>query len=766
MSKLKVKNPNSEFGTVEKVQAAIFNCQQIEDRRALDRARINVLFNGGRPYSAEEEAKYQIAVNVNFGQGKKIMMDAKRQTNNATIHQGTLFTCSTDSGPVDKRDEWGQIFTTEIHKPLQQGRSGKQNFFLINNRNAALCMHGIGPMFWPTDFKWMPRFLPLEDLLIPTDTYCDFSNLRYFSVNLYLSPGEFIKMTQGDMVQKGWNVAACRKILDAQKDNVSESTPTSWRDQPEAMREVFKQNQGYYYSDAIPKIRLRAFYFQQVDDPKKWYRRILPRETYTDVNANVFLYDSDEVFADDVDHILNVQYGDLSLVSPQKYHSVKGLGVDLYSPVEITNRLQCEFVQSCFEHLKMYFKINNPADRDRLKQIVLQQFGFIPEGLSIVPRNDRHQIDPGMVQLVLAQMRQYMQENSASFVQDTADVSGKEMTAKEAMIRLNQANMLIGSMLGSLYTQEGFYYEELKRRFLKKDSLDPQVKAFQGRCIARGIPKDMLEPERWHVVPERVLGGGDQSLAEMQANWLYQNRASYGPEAQQKILFITTSTILRDPAKARNLVPQTPTTSTKGSEMAEMLYGTLMDGIECSMRQGIDYEGYVMKLLISNQAVISRIQQTGNMATMQEVLGLANVVKNASEYIAVIEQDPAKKQLVKQMQDMVGQQLNELKGYMQRLQEQQNESQNDPETMAKIQGMILQAQTKAKISEAQAMQKLQHKQAAFDQKQRQSLVSHTAKTIGEAAKTEQDIHLSRARTAADIQNERIRAEKEPARNGE
>lgn len=278
MSDSSGKSSKHEFGTCEKVHAACYSMQQIEDRRALDRSKINVLFNGGRPYTAEEEAKYQIAINVNFGTGKRIMADANRQLNNALLHPGVLFTCTTDSGPVDKRDEWGQIFTTEIHKPLQRGKSGKRNMFLIRNRNASVCMHGIGPLLWSNDFRWMPRFVPLEDLLIPTDTVCDFSNLRYFAVNLYLSPGEFTDMTQGDMVQKGWKKEACIKILDSQKDQVSEGMPSSWRDQPEAMREVFKQNQGYYYSDAIPKIRLRAFYFQSVDEPKQWFRRVLLRE--------------------------------------------------------------------------------------------------------------------------------------------------------------------------------------------------------------------------------------------------------------------------------------------------------------------------------------------------------------------------------------------------------------------------------------------------------------------------------------------------------
>lgn len=762
----------SEFGTVEKVQQAIATMQKVEQQRAFDRARINTLFNGGRPYSAEEEKKFQIAINVNFGAGKRIMLDANRQVNNALLHPGVLFTASTDSGRVDKRDEWGQIFTTEIHKPLQMGKSGKRNMFLIKNRNASVCMHGIGPLLWPNDFRWMPRFVPLEDLLIPTDTYCDFSNLRYFGVNLYLSPGEFTDMTQGDMVQKGWNKKACAKILDDLSVQPPESQPSSWQDQPEAQREIFKQNQGYYYSDAITKIKLRAFYFQEIDDPQKWYRRVIMRESYDDMKVDEFLYTSDEPFADDIDQILNCQYGDLSLVAPNKYHSVRGLGVDLYAPFEITNRMQCEFAQATFEHLKMYFRIQNPADRDRLKNVVLQQFGFIPEGLSIVGRQERHQVDPNMVEMVLSQMRQYMQENSAAFVQDQQKQSGNPITAREATIRLNQANMMVSAMLGSMYVQEGFYYEELKRRFLKPDSHDKEVKAFQKRCLAKGIPKEMLQAEKWRVTPERVLGGGDQTLADAQAQWLYENRTAYGPEAQHKIMFTATSTILRDPSKARNLVPEAPATSSKGSQMAESLFGTLMDGVQCSMREGIDYEGYIGKLLMSTDATIKRIEQSGNMATLEEIIGLGTVLQNIGQYLAVMAEDDAKKQLVKQIQDVIGQQTNLIKGFAQRLQEQQSQSQIDPETMAKTQAIIattqakiqsLEATTAAKLQSKAATdaQKLAQKDAAFIQKSRQGLTSHALKSQQTMAQTKQDIATKQALTITDIAAKKAQADAAP-----
>src|SRR6267154_1545831 len=481
----KDKKSKNEFGSVEKVINVIKPMEDIERLRANDRAKIDTLFNGKRPYTKEEEEKNQIPVNVNWGMGKKVMRDANNQVNSALLHPGTLFQCTLEHGQVDKRDEWSQSFTKNIHIPLQRGKSGKKHASLMKNRNASLCMHGIGALMWYNPFRWMARFVGLEDLLIPTETYSDFSNLRYFAVNLYLTTGELMDMTYGDTVKPGWNKKMVDGILKAMKEVHSEGIPPTWRDQPEAMQNVLKENRGYYYSDAIPKIRCRWFFYQKIDEPKKWYRVMILREAYGEVKPSMdFLFDGqDEPFADDIDQILSVQYGDNNFVAPLKFHAVRGLGVDLYAPIEELNRLFCEFIWAVHIDFRILFRIKDPADRDRLKQIVLSQFGTIPEGMEMLKREERYQIDPSLFDQAVGVMRDNLQESSSSFVKDTNDGTEKEMTAKEATIRLNQANSMVSSMLQSLYFQEGFYYEEIVRRFCRNDKDDPEVAAFRKRCI-------------------------------------------------------------------------------------------------------------------------------------------------------------------------------------------------------------------------------------------------------------------------------------------
>ena len=716
MAETKDKKPDKkkEFGSPKEVINVVKSLQDVEDDRASDRAKINDLFNGKRPYTSDEEEKYNIQVNVNWGEGKRIMRDANSQLNNALLHPGTLFQCSLREGPVDKRDAWSATFTKNIHIPLQEGISGRKNFFLVKDRNASVCMHGVGAMMWANPYIWRPRFVGMEDLLIPTETKCDFSNLRYFAVNLYLTIGELIEMAKGDKAKKGWNQDMVDQILDGHKDLYNESTPSTWRDQPEAMKQIFFENSGYYYSDAIPKVRLVQFFYQEMDTPNKWYRVVYPRENIGGKIKDIekkFLFDgTDEPFADDISQIINVQYGDSNYVAPLKYHTVRGLGIDLYSPVETLNRLRCEFVQAVFEHMKMYFRIKDPADRDRAKQQILSQYGFIQDGMEIIPRDQRQQIDANLIGDAMGQMSQIMQSSSSSYVASQDTGGEKQMTAKEAMIKVNQANVLVSAMLQTMYLQEGFYYDELKRRFCQESPTDPDIKAFQARCIKEGVPKEyMTDPDAWKVTPERVLGGGDKSLAQQQALWLLQVKNMFDPKAQQTILRPATQSMLDDPAKAALLVPATPVTATDGTYMAENVFGTLMTGNQVSIRQGIDQQGYVMALLKMLGTVVQRISGSDNMGTPNDLIGLVTVVQNINQHVMILAADDQQKQLVKQLGDALGKIVNLIKAFAQRQnqakQAAQNKQQGDPQAAAKAQSTIMGAKIKAAITQQKAQAK-------------------------------------------------------------
>ena len=410
-----------------------------------------------------------------------------------------------------------------------------------------------------------------------------------------------------------------------------------------------------------------------------------------------------------------------------------------------------------------YFRNVSAEDRERLESVELHHLGIIPEGLNFVPGNERFQVNEALVGAAFQRNRQIMSENSASYVQDVNDGNrDTEETATKTMARVNQAAALVGAMLGQAYAYEKFYYEEVARRFCKKDSRDPDVKKFRERCLRDGVPEQMLEIERWNIEPERVLGQGNKTLELVQAERLMAVRNLHDADAQREILHIYDAATTDDPALAERLVPVKKPEMNDAVYFAQLAAGTLMAGMEVGMKDSLNHIDYVESLMISMAKKIGQIEKTGSMATREEVIGLENMAAHIQKHIDKIAEDPSEKARVKDYGDKLGKMLNMVKAYAQRLEEQQQQGpQLDPAAQAKIVSAGIVAQSTAKIKEASNAQKMGHKQTAFELEQQRKAQAHQL----EMARTIQDVKVETVAkdltTAAEITREKKKADEAP-----
>lgn len=756
------KDFKAEFSTPEKVHAICEKMQTIERVRAKDRAWIDGLANGKRPYTPAEVEKLQIQINVNWGGLRKIIQTANSQVNNALIYKDRLFTATSQRGIPEKREEWSEIFTQHANSILRKRKFGKRHTNLLKSRNASVTLHGIGPIMWMKPMRVLGRYIALEDLLIPTDTNVDFSNLGHFAVNIDLTQAEFFDMTHGTSkikVDKRWNVDMANNILDDLAKPLDNQTPATFADQPEKRIEQFKQNRGFYDSDVASTVKLRFFFFKH-PETEKWYRYVILREgTAHQPAGKKFLYDGSDVpFADDINEIMHVQFGDNNLCAPLKYHSVRGLGTILYGPEECNNRILCETVQHTLLNLKTWFKMQGPVDRDRPKFLDLSQFSVVPEGVGVVPQSERHQIDPELIQYVQSQLRQVMSEASTSYVQDIQSQSSVQPeTATKTNALVQTANIQVSAMLQSLYEQETSYYEEIVRRLLDKKSDDPIAKEFVSKCKEDGIPDELMVDDNWTINPERVLGGGDQFIATQEANALLSQSQRYDPTSQRKILRKWTITTTRNPAMGELLVPEDPNSASPGVIAAERTFATLMLGVPASVPEGIDRTPYIESMIGMLKSQIEIVASIDNVGTMRDLIGMKTVSDHIQKNIVTLAANPDMKQQVKIYGDELGVLMNALKAFEQRLiekmQAEQGQNGMDPKLQGQLQADVIKAESKAKISQMSAMQKARQKEIAFHMDQARKNMETMAELSREQQKARQELVNKNLSAALDAFNE-------------
>lgn len=768
----KSKSQFMKWDKVGDVEEIVWFLRTNDLTRGANREKINRLFNGGLPYSKAQEAENSVSVNRNFLTGPNILTSGRGQWNNAFLKQKTYFGVSLDSGPVNKRQEAGAIITRNINRQLKKCRAQMEQ---IRAEGAQVILHGIAPSGFKDRRCPILTSLPVASLLIPDETDLDFENLEYFAVFREWTPYQLYALTHGPKVDPGWNMEAVQAEWDYVKEQTRKELPGSNTLQfmPERIMELEKQA-ALWGTTAVPTVDVWDFYFREAEDGQGWYRRIMLDWGAAEggLNANSaqpesrngagekdyggFLYTSGQrKYANSLSEILQCQFGDCSAVAPFKYHSVRSLGWLLWGVCEIENRLRCRFTENMFMNMMWWFKCASGGDMARVKKAMFEQIGVIPAGITMMTENERFKPDEKLWAVMVEQIEKTMNQSAGSFMGNPADI-GKEETATGTMARVHSVGQMMGGMLTLAYEYSKYKYQEQSRRFCIKNSPYQMVKDFRLACLKDGLDAEMLDSSRWNIEPDRALGDGNKILEMAIAQGLENIRKNATPDGQRLIDHQYVVTLTDRPDLAEALFPlQGQKKLSPSSHDAQLAADRILRGLQFAIPSEAVPEDYVMVWLGDMAAVIKQIQGTGNVGTMPELLGLANLGQHIGQAIGLMASGHGKEpghgqkrgeaedmHKIKQYKDALGKMMNLVKGFAQRLQEQQQKGNGhglDPEKMANIQTDQMKVKAKIQLGQESHAAKTAQRQAAFELEQRRKDRESEAETRRQNQRTGQEI---------------------------
>jgi len=773
------------FELASEVDQLCFAMKQADYSRGKQRALINNLFNGMPPYSPTEIQENNINVNVNFLEGTGIAHEARTQFYGAFLKPGRYFSCTTDSGPLHKRSERASVVTRQINRLLKDSLPYYECF---RSKFALDVLHGVGPSVFRDQDHWCPQPVGIEDVMIPANTLLTMENVPFFAVYRSYTAPELIRLTRGPRTDPAWNT----KLVDAILEWIDRETmalmgsnwPEVWS--PEKAAERVKGDGGCYMGDQVPTVDVWDLYYWDDDGEQTGWKRRMILDAWSTPSAiggavsmqrksgslyeknDQFLYNpKDRFFADKMSNVVNFQFADLSAVGPFRYHSVRSLGFLLYATCHLQNRLRGFFIESVFETLGPILRVKSLDDMQKALKVEWGRRTFIDDSIQFVPAAERWQVNSNLVQMGLAENRSLIGRHSASYntaPTEFGSVDKREKTRFEVQAEIQQMTSLVGAALMQAYQYQTFEYREIFRRFCKPNSIDPDVRTFQARCLKAGVPLEMLSEEQWEIEPERVMGAGNKTLEMAISEQLMQYRSLYDPGAQREILRDVTMAITDDPARAEALVPEQPEISDSVHD-AQLRWGTLMAGGKVSMKDGTNHTEVIETLLTMLGEKVQGIEQSGGMTDQKELMAMGNVAGHIEEEINVLAQDQNEKQRVQQYQGALSEITNLLKAFAQRLQQamqkQQQDGQGqpgmDPQDAIKIQV----AQEMARIKQDNAKQShaertAQH-QIQFEMKQKQDAERHQMQMQHESEKSGHTLAQEHLSTQQQLEHDRLSA---------
>lgn len=730
--------------------------------RGLQRALINSSANGEKPYTDAEAEENGIRVNCSNLTMTRLCQQARLQYDNGFLGQARYFSAQTDMGPKHKRSIYSSIVAKEANSPYKESISYWE---CMQAKFGSLVLHGIGTAIYANADAIEPDPIGIEDALVPGRTLLGFKNLPAFAIRKTFTSNELKLATRRSKRDPGWNMDLVQRCEEWMDEEMTQMAGDNWTDlwSPEKWEEREKEDVGISAGDEAPAIRCFDIYIYREATNKNaagWIRRIILDSWSTpaisggsismgrnekmkdkkgeslEPSKNDFLFTSgDRVVADNWNQIVTFQFADLSAVTPRRYHSVRGLGWMEYAVSHLINRQFCKINEAMFEALLQYFKVKSMDDVQRAMKLELANMGIIDETITPVPAAERWQPNVGLIEFG-SQMNQSAAEDNARWTTGQPKAQNKERESNfQRMADIQQVNALVSAGLNQAYQYQKFEYRENFRRLLRPNSKDPRARQFRANCLRQGVPEKILVPEAWDIQSERMMGGGNQTLEMMIANQIMEWRPMLDPEPQRVALRDSIMALTKNPAKALELVPETPNKVTPSVVQATNAATALLNGVEAPVQTGINHIEYVEEMLKILAQRVLKGKQAGGMVDAKELQGLQAIMQNIQQHIAIIAQDPSQKQRVKKYSEMLSKLGNEIKGFEQRLQQAMQAQQKkqqigngklDPKDAAKIQATTATAQSKISLAAKSHAQKTAQRQVQFEQGLKQKQEQHQA----------------------------------------
>lgn len=718
-----------------------------------NRRRIDEQANMAPPLTPDAARKLNLKVNVNFGTLAIPLAHAKRSYEDATLGQERCMKITIPSAPPDRKTEIELTISNAVNELLKEDEDISDDYVeLKSDQIGTVVTHGLGPVVWWHPDDLLPDFVALNDWRVPTDSKCSLKNVEWFAVRHRWTPGECVDHVWNKHSVPGWDKKVMAEILSHYKAVNYGEVSYTWESDPESMAELVKQNMLFYSNDAMPTIPIWAFYFKDQDGGNDWYLACVPdTESLRGVSQEKFLYKSDRPVASKLSHLLQCQYGDISNHKPAMIKSVRSLGFMLMDSTWWDNVTRGRLMQHAHDSMNPWFRVNDPSGRARAQLIELYDKCIVPEGVDVVEQAKRHQIDVGLIQAVQAQLKQSSNEASASYTHELDTGTQKEQTATETMANLQRVNAMLSGLLGRWFRGEKRFDREFCRRLCLTDTTNETAKKFQTRMHKLGIESRWLNVSLWVVEPEKPVGSGNPTMAILIADKLMSMLPVLSGEAQERVKNIAVAAYSGDPKLANELAPIGQKSLPTAVEFAQSIFGSLMQGVSgIAWKAGLSLVDGISTLVRLVEEKVQQILKLGGMTDMNTVVGLTNTAQFTRNLLTQLEQDPDAKPTVKALSEQLGNAENEIRGFAQRLEEQQAQTQGpngfDPKAMAALQGKMMLDKAKARQTELKGAQSRRHKELGFQADQRRQDQKTAAEVRRDALKAAVDMQANRMRS--------------------
>jgi len=442
--------------------------------RAARRLKVQSAFNGNAPKSDEamRAAGRGNDSNLNFKRHRGQIMNAWTPFFDLVCEVPVCIDGDLDYGDASQNEAMMRGFAEYFHQMMFNWRGFDDMSQLCD---LQMLLHGPGVLAWEDAWDWRPKAILAGNIYFPNEVNISLDNCEMVVLNTPKSAGELWRCIEDEETAKkaGWNAEAVKRAI---MDSASNADMRSWK--WERWEQAFKNGDIYISQTQTKIIQLWTIFVQEMDGTIS--QKVIP---FASGNTKIqFLYESVSRY-EGWDQCLCLFPYDIG--ADGTYHSVKGLGTDIYPFCALLNNIDNSIADLVIGGIKPMWQPETNAKMEDFRMAKWGGGNFVPKGINPLQMDISRGIAPALE--VSRGFAQTMSSNTAAASNDEFAAPTVEETAKSAMIRASERAKLTKGLHNRYMRGKDRQYSETWRRAINPKLSDhhpgsKEALAFQNKC--------------------------------------------------------------------------------------------------------------------------------------------------------------------------------------------------------------------------------------------------------------------------------------------
>lgn len=602
--------------------------RKADEPNAVNRARVQAMFDGSPPYSELQlrQSGQAFRTNLNFGEGESFLETAMAAYVDLVNSVDPLVSIYTNFGEETQRREYAGIIAEEITRALRGWPRFNYEYLNLCNHFVA---HGVGVSYFESELDWRWKSTGLGDILIPRQTPANEQDIEVAVARRKMPVHHLMRMVENEAeaAAAGWNVKEVKKAV----QNACANLPgvDNWE---ELQREL--KNNDLYSGGRADRVPILHFWVQEFNGSVSHYISLESGDN------GGFLFSKPGRYKNIEEAFTFFTYG---VGTNGTYHGIRGLGYKIYPHVQISNRLRSQMTDSAMLASSLMLQ---PIDERAIENFAFSFFGpfaMLPPNMQYIEK-----AIPNLGQAavpMLDQLDRQLQVRTGNYSAVNSFNTSKERTRYEVAAELEHVSKLSVTSLNLFYEPFTRLMREVVRRLTNPSYPEyapgyQEVKEFRTRVEERGVPLEALkEIDHAKTKVIRSVGNGSQAQRQVALQQLNELAGAFDEEGRHNLFRDQTAAIVGFDMADRYIQPSPGKRLPVDSKLAQLENNQLENGDPVEVFSGELHGAHIEQHLPALQQHFDAVE-AGEEPLEEAVIKMLGIYEHTVAHVEFFSQDP------------------------------------------------------------------------------------------------------------------------------